>query len=318
MTDGAAEARGLFHGCPRLPHRELGFAQNRGMSPLTPKTITRLDPAVPLLWRDGETLQIGIEGTLRIAASEPWVERLIARMAAGFRRGGFDVVAHAAGAPRAEARMLLARLEPLLVDDSPAPAAAWVESIDVADARCEFRMREALLDEGIAVGERENPRDIGIVLVEGAAAALHFARYLRDDTSHLPVALERGRITVGPLVVPGESACLTCRDEHERERDDAWPRMHAQLIGRGAGPISAARITEAATLVARLLAESAAPGSFVEVSGEGRRDWRSVTFHEECRCREQSFPSLPGTATGRVPRVPLSATTTAREYARPA
>jgi hypothetical protein len=288
------------------------------MSPLTPKTITRLDPAVPLLWRDGETLQIGIEGTLRIAASEPWVERLIGRMAAGFRRAAFDVVAHAAGAPRAEARMLLSRLEPLLVDDAPAPRAAWVESIDVADARCEYRMREALLDEGIAVGARENPGDVGIVLVEGAAAALHFARYLRDDTSHLPVALERGRTTVGPLVVPGESACLTCRDEHERERDEAWPRMHAQLIGRASGPVSAARIAEAATLVARLLGETASAGSFVEVSGDGRREWRSVTFHEECRCREQSFPSLPGTATAPAPLAPLNATTTATEYARPA
>lgn len=286
------------------------------MSPLTPKTITRLDPAIPLLWRDGETLQIGIEGTLRIPASEPWVERLVGRMAAGFRRTAFDVIAHAAGAPRAEARMLLSRLEPLLVDDSPAPPAAWVESIDVTDARCEYRIREALLDEGIAVGDRDDPADIGIVLVEGAAAALHFARYLRDDTTHLPVALERGRTTVGPLVVPGETPCLTCRDEHERDRDEAWPRMHAQLIGRASGPISVARIAEAARLAAQLLADGATPGSFVEVSGEGRREWRSVRFHEECRCRERSFPSLRGTATAPVPLVPPSATTTTRGYVR--
>ena len=214
--------------------------------------------------------------------------------------------------------MLLARLDPLLVDDPPTPRAAWVESIDVADARCDYRMREALLDEGIAAGARENPADIGVVLVEGAAAALHFARYLRDDTSHLPVALERGRTTVGPLVVPGETPCLTCRDEHERERDDAWPRMHAQLIGRASGPISVARIADAATLVARLLAETSSAGSFVDVSGDGRREWRSVTFHAECRCRAQSFPSLPGTATAPAPLAPLSATTTATAYARPA
>lgn len=286
------------------------------MSPLTPKTTTRLDPAVPLLWRDGETLQIGIEGTLRIAATEPWVERLVGRMAAGFRRSGFDVLAHAAGAPRADARMLLARLEPLLIDDPVAPRAAWVESIDVLDGRSEFRMRDALLDEGVAAGRREEPRDIGIVLVEGAAAALQFARYLRDDTMHLPVSWERGTTTIGPLIIPGETPCLTCRDEHERDRDAAWPRMHAQLIGRSAGPISAARVADAATLVAQLLAETASPGSFVEVSGDGRRAWRSVTFHAECRCRERSFLSLPGTATVPAPLDPQSVTTTTREYAR--
>lgn len=288
------------------------------MSPLTPKTITRLDPSVPLLWRDGETLQVGLEGTLRIAASEPWVEKLLGRMAAGFRRATFDVIAHAAGAPRAEARMLLARLEPLLVDDATTPRAAWVESIDLLDGRCEYRMRDALLDEGVPAGFRDDPGDIGIVLVEGAAAALHFSRYLREDTAHLPVAFERGRTTIGPLVVPGDSPCLTCRDSHERDLDDAWPRMHAQLIGRAAGPISAAQVAEAATLVAGLLVETASPGSFVEVSGDGRRVWRSVTFHEECRCRAQSFPSLPGIGTAHAPLAPLNGPTTARAYARPA
>lgn len=286
------------------------------MSPLTPQTTTRLDPSVPLLWRDGETLQIGIEGTLRIPASEPWVERVVARMAAGFRRSAFDVIAHAAGAPRADARALLARLEPLLVDDAEAARAAWVESIDVLDGRCEYRMREALVEEGIAAGARENPGDIGVVLVEGAAAALQFARYLREDTAHLPVSLESGRTTIGPLIVPGDTPCLTCRDEHERDRDSAWPRMHAQLIGRRSGPISIARIAEAATLVARLLMTTASLGSSVEVSGDGRRVWRSLTFHAECRCREQSFLSLPGTATAPAPLVPLSATTTETAYAR--
>lgn len=286
------------------------------MSPLTSRTTIRLDPAVPLLWRDGETLQIGIEGTLRIAASDPWVEKLVARMAAGFRRATFDVIAHSVGAPRADARMLLARLEPLLVEDRVSHPAAWVESIDVLDGRCEYRMREALLDEGVVAGARETPTDIGVVLIDGAAAALQFARYLREDITHLPVALERGRTTIGPLIVPGDSPCLTCRDEHERDGDAAWPRMHAQLIGRTAGLVSAARIADAATLVAQLLTETTASGAFVEVSADGRRAWRSVTLHAECRCREQSFLSLRGTGTASAPPARLSATTTATAYAR--
>lgn len=286
------------------------------MSPLTPKTITRIDPGIPLLWRDAETLQIGIEGTLRIPASEPWVELLIAKMAAGFRRASFDVLAHSVGAPRHAARMLLARLAPLLVDDPETPRAAWVESIDVADARCEYRMREALADEGVDVGRRDDPDDIGVILIEGAAAAIQFARYLRADVTHLPVALERGRITVCPVVVPGETPCLSCRDQHDRDRDPAWPRVHAQLIGRSAGPVSAARIAEAATVVAGLLSRTDPAGAWVEISSDGRREQPPVSFHEECRCRERSFLSLPGTATGHDPRAPQTSPTTQREYAR--
>lgn len=288
------------------------------MPPLTPKTITRLDPASPLLWRDGDTLQFGVDGAIRVNAEAPWVEPLLTRMAAGFRRGSFDVVAHAAGAPREEARMLLARLQPLLRDDPQAPRAAWVESVDIADGRCEYRMREALADEGVPAGARSDRGAVGVILIRGAAAALQVACHLREDTPHLPVAIERGRTTVGPLVVPGLSPCLSCRDAHERDRDPAWPRMHAQLIGRGDARISAARIAEAGALAARLLARPDADGACVVVSAEGERVWRSVRFHEECRCRELSSPSRPGSATAPAPLARPNETRTAREYARPA
>lgn len=283
--------------------------------PLSTPTITRLDPAVPLLWRDGDTLQVGVEGTLRIPASAPWVEHVLARMAAGFRRSSFDVIAHSLGAPRAEARALYARLEPLLVDEVAVHRAAWVESNDVRDARCEYRLREALLDEGVPAGDPRSSADVAVVLVEGAAAALQFRRYLRDDVPHLPVALERGKTTVGPLVVPGSSPCLACRDSHERDRDPAWPRLHTQLIGRASGPISALRVADAATAVAAIL-RAGADGAVMELSGGGRRELRPVRFHEECRCRELSFLSRPGSATAPVPLGRLSATTTPTAYAR--
>lgn len=280
------------------------------MSPLSPKTITRLDPGVPLLWRDSETVQLGVDGDVRLTVDAPWVVPLLSRMAAGFRMHSFDVIAHGAGAPRQEAQMLLARLRPLLIDDAATSRAAWVESVGMPDGRCEYRMREALADEGVEPGDRRDPHDCGVILVRGAAAALHLARYLRDDVAHLPVALERGRTTVGPLVIPGETPCLTCRDGHERDRDSAWPRMHAQLIGRDPGPIGTAQLAEAAALAARLLSDDAATGSYVEVSESGGRVWRSVAFHGECRCREQPFRSPRESATAPARPALPSATTT--------
>lgn len=288
------------------------------MSPLSSTTITRLDPAVPLLWRDGDTLQLGVDGDVRLTVDAPWIEPLLARMAGGFRLAAFDVIAHGVGAPRQEARALLGRLRPLLVEDVDVGGAAWVESIDIFDGRSEYRMREALIDEGVAQGSRSSRHDVGVILVEGAAAALQFARYLRDDTAHIPVSFERSRFTVGPLIVPGATPCLACRDAHERDRDAAWPRLHAQLIGRSAGTVSTAHVAEAAAMVARLLSSAAAPGEFVEVSESRGRVWRSVTFHEECRCRDLSSRSPRGTATELAPPAPLSAPTTPRAYARPA
>lgn len=285
--------------------------------PLTPSTLTRLDPSRPLLWRDDTTLQLGDDGTLRLSAEQPWVEPLLSRLRHGFRRSAYDVIAHAAGAPWDEARRLLALIAPALHDD-PSPArAAWTSSLGLTDTRTEGRLREALADEGVVIAPPEDPEAVAVVLVPGAAAAVQFARQLRDDRAHLPVAFEPGRVTVGPLVVPGDTPCLSCRDLEDTERDPAWPLVHSQLIGRDPGRIPASRVGEAARLAAVLLASNEA-GRLARVSADGRCAWRSVSFREECLCREPSSPSRPGTATVRAPLALPTATRRSPAFARPA
>lgn len=266
--------------------------------PLTPPILMRLDPNAPLLWRDERTLQVGYDRDLSFDATAPWVELLLSRLRSSFRRGSFDVIAHAAGAPREEARALLARVDPLLVDERPAARPAWVESIGISDGRCEYRMRESLVDEGITLVDPAQPPAVAVVLVQGAAATLPFARYLRDDVPHLPVSFEPGRVTIGPLVIPGASACLACRDAHSTDLDPSWPLLHAQLIGRDPGPIRAAQVAEAGRIAAVLLGEPPTSESRIaQISGDGPIGWHSVRFHEECRCRDPWSPSQRGTST---------------------
>lgn len=301
----------------RLRPRDAAILSTIGEMPLTPPFLTRLHPSSPLLWRDEHTLQLGDDGGLRIDAEDPWVEPLLSRLRSGFRRGSFDVIAHAAGAPREAARTLLARLDDVLLDDVAAARPAWVENIGIADGRSEYRMREALSDEGIELVDIGHRPGVAIVLVNGVSAALQFARYLREDVAHLPVAFEPGRVTVGPLVVPGVSACLACRDAHARDLDPAWPLLHTQMIGRDPGPIRAAQVAEAGRLAALLLADDeGAFGRLVRISADGSREWRPVSFHEECRCRGPWSPSQRGTATESVPPDPPISTTTAPAYGR--
>ncbi|CRK61903.1 hypothetical protein [Alloactinosynnema sp. L-07] len=49
---------------------------------------------------------------------------------------------------------------------------------------------------------------------------------------HLTVRVRAGVGLVGPLVVPGATACLTCGDHHRADRDPCWPGVAAQLVGR--------------------------------------------------------------------------------------
>lgn len=61
------------------------------------------------------------------------------------------------------------------------------------------------------------------------------ARLLADGVPHLTAAAGEAIGIVGPLVIPGRSACLHCLDLARAERDPAWPMVAAQLIGRQAG-----------------------------------------------------------------------------------
>lgn len=302
------------------------------MPPMTPTTLTRIDPAFPLLWRDVDTVQFGMDtaqfgadtaqfgaaDAVRVPLSEPWVEPLLQAMRTGFRRTAFDVIAHGVGAPRDAARELLRLLEPVLRTDLPPRPPIWIESVNLNDSRVEARLGFALRDEAFTTVDRSVRESVGIVLVHGAASAHQLARYLRDDVAHIPVAFEPGNTTIGPLILPGRTPCLACRDAHERDRDPAWPSMHAQLVGATSVPITAARTAEAAGLVARLLGEAhgAKHAKSVRVSADGRRAWREATFHEECLCRELTYRSLQGTATPDAPLGLQSETTTAPEFSR--
>lgn len=288
------------------------------MSPRTDPTTTRLDSRYPLLWRDEDTVQFGLEAVLSIDAAEAWVEPLLAQLQTGIRLASFDVIAHGVGAPRDAARELLARLRPVLISDPPPAPPVWIDGVNVSDARAPERMRQALLDEGMDVTTAQDPDAVAVVLVEGAAAALQFAPYLRDDLPHLPVAFEQQAATIGPLVIPGTTPCLSCRDAHECLRDPAWPMLHAQLVGRPA-VISTARIARAAELVARVLRTPVpSAGVMVRVSPDGRLVWRSVRYHAGCRCRDLSSRSPQGSATEPAPLAPHSATTRSTAYAQPA
>ena len=72
------------------------------------------------------------------------------------------------------------------------------------------------------------------------------------DVPHLLVHAVGHRIAVGPLVVPGVTACLRCIYLSRRDRDPTWSRQSAQLTHRtDEGPVDTVLATLAGALAAR-------------------------------------------------------------------
>ena len=86
---------------------------------------------------------------------------------------------------------------------------------------------------------------------------------LRTNRTHLVVRLEADAAIVGPLVVPGRSACVRCVDLARCGLDPEWPRLLAQLCLARTPPQAALRSWAAwlATVQVRALQRGSWPES---------------------------------------------------------
>jgi len=121
------------------------------------------------------------------------------------------------------------------------------------------------------------------------------AGLVADHIAHLAASASEAIGVVGPLVVPGQSACLSCLDLARTDRDPAWPVILAQIADRDPRPAAcdaalATTVAAQATTQALAFIDQAAPATAVtngtlELVLPGwqwrRRSWLP---HRECRC----------------------------------
>ncbi len=69
---------------------------------------------------------------------------------------------------------------------------------------------------------------------------------MRDRVPHLAVRADEAIGVVGPLAEPGRSACLRCVNLHKAARDPAWPKVLAQA-GATSSPAACDTVLAAAT-----------------------------------------------------------------------
>jgi bacteriocin biosynthesis cyclodehydratase domain-containing protein len=121
------------------------------------------------------------------------------------------------------------------------------------------------------------------------------ASLMRDGVPHLAVTADEAIGVVGPLVIPGRTACLRCLDLTRAERDPAWPLILAQIEGREPdpqacdAPLAAAVAAQAAAQVLaftdRAVAVDAVANGTLELVLPGWQ-WRRRTWprHPACSC----------------------------------
>ncbi|MGF1429985.1 ThiF family adenylyltransferase, partial [Kitasatospora sp. LaBMicrA B282] len=129
-----------------------------------------------------------------------------------------------------------------------------------------------------------------------AADAVEAQALMQSGTAHLYLGVVEHLGVVGPLVLPGASACGRCLGLTRTDRDAAWPRLLAQIAAGGSarprepacdGAVAAA-VAGLAGLHTLLLLDGVRPPSvdgWCEVSAEDGMVRRlRLSPHTDCGC----------------------------------
>jgi hypothetical protein len=175
-------------------------------------------------------------------------------------------------------------------------APGGVHARDVGLAR-ERAVRRAV--QRAAPQARTHPaeRAADLVLLTGdVSPASEAAELVRAGSPHLVVGIVETTGVVGPLVLPGRTACVRCLDLHRSDRDPAWPRLLAQL----AAPASTAACdvvlasSVATTAAQQALALLDAPGGVLPAAANGTLELAGPGW----RYRRRSWPPHPACGCG--------------------
>lgn len=134
-----------------------------------------------------------------------------------------------------------------------------------------------------------------VVLASARADAHDGARALvLAGVPHLVAEVRDTTGVVGPLVLPGRSACLRCLDLTRSDLDPAWPALAAQLASAPPrrepcdGALALAVAAQAALQVLTLVDGTAGPAALGGTLELALPDWRwrrrSWPLHADCGC----------------------------------
>ncbi len=292
----------------------------------------RLRPGTPVLRRGPDTVQVGLQPGRAVVLHGAGPRALLRRLDGATPRDLLGAPAGAAGLTPAEAAEVLDRLAAagLLAADEPAAARAVRL---VGSGRLGTRLAELLLEAGVdvhladttdatTVADRgplphssgpgrlrpvnhwSKPDGLLLPLTVVAVDTVEVDRVLtahlvRTDQPHLLLRSSGAGLTVGPLVLPGRTACLRCTDLTRRDADPVWPLLLDQLVRlhQPAEPVPAAWgvAVGAAQVLAHLggaVPESAGATLDLDESDHLMR-WRPWPRHAACGCAWSATTEWP-------------------------
>lgn len=247
--------------------------------------FVRIDPSIPVVWRDSDTVQFGLDPIVSTLGPLGMVDaRGIAELVRGTSLMRLASVVGGDAAARSlidscgdvfhrPARATLPRLA--VVGIAPGKdiiARTWAgatQSTVIADSSVDLA--------GVEV-------DFVIVVSHFVVSPIDIQPWLGRDINHCAIVFGEASVRVGPLVVPGKSACIRCVELTHVDSDATWSAVAPQVWRRRAA-------ADLPALAVHAAAESLGMfpmGGGYSVRIDGLTFSRAVSphaFHPECGCQ---------------------------------
>jgi bacteriocin biosynthesis cyclodehydratase domain-containing protein len=219
----------------------VGLVQSRQVPRPSP---LRLPARAPVVWRDPSSLQIGVEHVHAVVDHVTTGQaEFLAAVSSGRGAGGISAVVVQVGCDRTEAADLVRRLGPVLIDDPVPSSRPTRRPVVLLAGHGALADEVGRLLESCAVGVLREDGDsaagrgradaagshVGVVVGGLVPDPVVVSEWLRRDVPHVLVRVGDRSVRVGPVVVPGLTACARCLHLHDGDRDRAWPAIAGQL-----------------------------------------------------------------------------------------
>ena len=251
----------------------------------------RIDPSIPVVWRDSETVQFGLDpeyarmGSIDLTGARGIAELVrgtsVARLASivGGDDAAQSLIDSCGDVFHRTPRATLPRLAVVGV----APATDTIARTWAGSTRST-----------VVAGSSS---DLSAVDVDFVVLVSHFVvspidvqPWLGRDIPHCAIVFGESSVRVGPVVIPGETACIRCVELAHIDDDPTWSAVAPQMWRRTAA-------ADSVDLAIHAAAESLSMfpmGGGYSVRVDGVTFHRAVSphaLHPKCGCR--AIPDVP-------------------------
>ena len=256
----------------------------------------RLSSDVPIVWTSPDSIQLGVDPP---RATLEWVpdgaESLLYALQCGTSESGLFMLARDRGIGSDWVEALISTVNRLRRVPTAPRAKHWAmwsvseaaEALTTLARYSDFPVRKT---QEIAVDI--SPDCQGILVVADYLIHPHWIDLLaRENLPHIPVVFTDQSVTVGPLVRPGKTPCLTCLESRRRDSTPHWLEVSSQLWGKRS-PLHSPHTHGVAWAMVMTLLLHATPNTletpFPRASYRPESHevvWSNTAFHADCTCR---------------------------------